>query len=190
MKLWIATLSAMCAAACIQAETNNLKVVEEKGHLSPVAIKVTSLSGQTRSLMLIGIGSTIRDEYLTHQLTVRTDGGASSRTLWLDAIGAIRGTSSLRRLGDEFTIVLKDGREVSAMFAAWHDGIGGCSGEPTNEGFTCNVLFVRNEDDGVEKIELRKVKAVDFIGPVRQDKAGNAMYEPWRYSPFTGEKLP
>ncbi len=189
MKLWIAAISMVCAAASAQAESNNLKMVEQNGHLSPVAIKVTSLNGQTRNLMLVGIGSTIRNEYLTHQLTVRTDGGASSRSLWLDAISAIKGTSTLRRLGDEFTIVLKDGKEVSATFSAWHD-VGGCSGEPSDEGFTCNNLFVRNEDDGIEKIELRKVKLVEFIGPARKDKAGNAMYEPWRYSPFTGEKLP
>ena len=124
MKPWIAALSAVCLAACAQAQSNSLKVVEEKGHLSPVAIKVTSLNGQSRNLMLIGIGSLIRGDYLTHQLTVRTDGGASHRSLWLDSIGAIRGTSTLRRIGDEFTIVLKDGKEVPAMFAAWHDGSG------------------------------------------------------------------
>lgn len=185
----MAATAALCVAVSGDAQTKNLKIVEQNGHLSPVAIKVTSLNGQTRNLMLIGIGSPIRDEYLTHQLTVRADGGATNRTLWLDSIAAIKGTATLKRLGDEFTVVLKGGREVAVTFAAWHDAAS-CSGEPTEERFTCNVLFVRNEDDGVEKIELRKVKQVDFIGPVRKDKAANLMYELWRYSPFTGEKLP
>jgi len=127
---------------------------------------------------------------LTHQFTVRTDGGASTRTLWLDAIGWITGTSNLQRLGDEFTIILRDGKQVSATFAAWHDSGSYCGGEPSDERFVCDVIFVRNEDDGVEKIELRKVETVEFIAPLRQDKAGNAMFGPWRYSPFTGEKLP
>jgi hypothetical protein len=188
MKLWIAGFT-LCTAAYAQAESANLKVVEKSGHLSPVAITVTSMNGQTRNLVLVGIGRSIHNDYLTHQLTVRTDGGASNRNLWLDSIRAIRGTSNLRRLNDEFTIVLKDGKEIQAMFANWHD-YGGCSGEPSDGRFDCSVLFARNEDDGIEKIELRKVKAVDFIGPVRKDKAGNAMYDLWRYSPFTGEKLP
>jgi len=38
------------AGLCARAQSNNLKVVEEKGHLSPVAINVTSLNGQVRKL--------------------------------------------------------------------------------------------------------------------------------------------
>lgn len=189
MKLQFVAIGILCAAAYAPAQTKNLKVVEQNGHLSPVAIRITTLNGQTRDLTLIGIGSPIRSEYLTHQLTVRTDGGASDRTLWLDSIAAIRGTSMLRRLNDEFTIVLKSGKQFAASFAGWHD-TSGCHGEPSDESWVCNVIFVRNEDDGIEKMDFRKVQAIEFIGPVRKDKANNAMYDHWRYSPYTGEKLP
>jgi hypothetical protein len=191
MKLWIAALTGMCAALAAHAESNNLKVVEASGHLSPVAIRVTYSNDQTRNLMLVGIGSSLRDNYLTHQLIVRADGGASQRMLWFDAIASIRGASTLRTLGDEFTITMKDGKQFPAMFTRFFDlGTGACTGEATDERFACNVLVVRNEDDGIEKLDLRKVKQVDFLAPPRRDKAGNAMFDPWRYSPFTGERLP
>lgn len=191
MKLTFVILSALFATGSThaQAQSRNLKVVEQSGHLSPVAVKITSLNGTSRNAMLIGIGSPIRDQYHTHQLSVRTDNGASNRSFWLDSIAAIKGTSELRRLDDEFTIVLKDGRQVQAMLAGWHD-VGSCSGEPSDKSWVCNILFIRNEDDGIERIELSKVKLIEFIGPLRKDKAGNAMYDQWRYSPFTGEKIP
>ncbi|MBZ5623428.1 MAG: hypothetical protein LAQ69_32605 [Acidobacteriia bacterium] len=188
MKKWIAALAGICTAVCAQAQPSNVKLVEQNGHLSPVAIKVTYLTGQTRNLMLAGIGSKLKDSYFTHQLVVRGDGGVSQRSLWLDSIASIHGTATLRTMGDEFTVTLKDGKQVPVMFAAFHDGEQ-CSGEPVHDGYTCNVFYVRNEDDGQEKIELRKVKSVEFLGPVRKDKAGNAMFEHWRYSPFTGERL-
>lgn len=182
-------LSSLCAAASLFAQSNNLKVTEEKGHLSPVAIRVTLLNGQTRGLTLIGVGAN-RDSYLTHVFVVRTDGGASQRSLWLDSIAAIHGTASLRRTSDEFTVFLKSGTQVAASFTAWHD-VGACNGEPGNDDrFHCNILWVRNEDDSVEKIDLRKISQVEFFGAARKDKAGNAMFDLWRYSPFTGERLP
>ena len=191
MKRWIAAWT-ICAAVCAHAQNKNLKVAEMNGHTSPVAIKVTYPNNRSRNLMLVGIGSSIRDLYLTHQLVVRADGGASLRSLWLDTIAAIHGTSTMRTLGAEFTINLKDGKQIAAMFSAFHDvaATGSCNGEPSDEGFTCNILYVHNEDDSTEKIDLRKVQDVEFLAPARRDKSGNAMFDLWHYSPFTGEKLP
>jgi len=191
MKRWMA-IWIVCAAAGAQAQNKDVKVSEMSGHISPVTIKVTYLNKQTRTVMLAGIGSTGRDVYLTHQLVVRGDGGASNRSLWLDSIAAIHGTSTLKSLDGPFTIVLKNGNQFPATFTAFHDvaASGACNGEPTDERFTCNILFVRNDDDGMEKIDLRKVEDVEFLAPVRRDKTGYAMFDVWRYSPFTGEKLP
>jgi hypothetical protein len=141
--------------------------------------------------MLAGIGSQLRDSYMTHQLVVLGDGGASKRSVWLDSIAKIEGTSNLRTLGDEFVITLKNGSSVNVMFTEFSNFGGGvCEGEAKRPEFTCNHMFVRNMDDGMEKIDLGKVKRVEFLGAARKDKAGNAMYEPWRYSPFTGERIP
>ncbi len=170
---------------------DNLKVVEQNGHLSPVAIRVTYPNGNSRNLMLTGIGSQLRNAYITHQLIVMADGGASKRGLWLDSIAGIQGTSKMRRMGDEFVVTLKNGTSVNAMFSAWSDFAGGeCGGEVKDGCVPCSHLFVHNEDDGTEKIDLLKVKSVEFVGPARKDKAGNAMFELWHYSPFTGERIP
>lgn len=191
MKTWMLILTGCCAAMTTFAQSANQKVVEMNGHLSPVAVRITYPNGASRDAMLVGIGSPVRDVYLTHHFVARADGGASERSFWFDTIASIRGTNNLRTLGDEFVVTLKNGRQTRVMFAAFHDTAGGaCTGEPTDERFTCDVLWVQNQDDSFEKIDLRKVQTVDFLGAARKDRAGNAMFDPWRYSPFTGERLP
>jgi len=190
MKSLMMTLAGCCAAAGAFAQSANLKVVEMQGHLSPVAIRITFPNGASRDAMLVGITSPIRDVYLTHHFVARTDGGASERSFWFDAIASIRGTNNLRTLNDDFIVTLKNGSQIRVMFAAFHDTAGGaCTGEPSEERFTCDVLMVRNQDDSLEKVDLRKVQSVDFLGVARKDRANNAMFDPWRFSPFTGEKL-
>jgi hypothetical protein len=190
MKSWMLMIAGCCASVGAFAQSANLKVVEMNGHLSPVAIRINYPNGASREAMLVGIGSPIRDVYLTHHFVARADGGATERSFWFDAIASIRGTNSLRTLNDEFLITLKNGTQTRVMFAAFHDTAGGaCTGEPTEDRFTCEVLWVRNQDDSLEKVDLRKVQSVDFLGAARKDRANNAMFDPWRYSPFTGEKL-
>lgn len=192
MRIMIAAVIGTVCAALAGAESANLKVVEEKGHISPVPIRVTYLNGQSRNTFLIGIGSQRGQSYMTHQLVVRTDGGASKRAFWLDSIQSIEGTANLRTLTDEFTVKLKDGQSVPAMFSGFGEfAVGGsCTGaEATQADWSCTVLVTQNQDDSMEKIDLRKVRNVQFLSRVRRDKAGNALFEPWHYSPFTGEKL-
>jgi hypothetical protein len=162
------------------------KVKEEDGHLSPVLVKVVFTNDSSRNVMLLGVGFEGGNSFHTHTLGVQTDGGASKRRIWLDSIAAIEGTNTMRTRTSEFTIVLKDGKKIAAMFTG-----NDCSSEinpdyPQND---CRTLFTHNEDDGGQKIDLQKVKSVEFLGPARKDKAGNALFEHWRYSPYTGEKL-
>jgi hypothetical protein len=189
---WIAISFALCATIAAtstgaEAQSHNFKVVEEKGHLSPVGIRITYPNGRSRNVMLAGVGNNSYDTYNTHQLVVRSDGGASQRTLWLDSIGAIQGTSAMRTYTDEFVMLLKDGQRVQSMFSG--SNVLGCSGEPSSADNACSVLYIRNEDDGMEKLDLRKVQTVEFNAPPRKDRAGNVMFDLWRYSPFTGERI-
>ena len=163
------------------------KVEEQQGHLSPVTVKITFVDGTSRTVMLRGVGRASSNSFHTHTIGVQTDGGASKRRIWLDTIAAIDGTSGMRTRSSEFTIVLKDGSKVAAMFTGSN-----CEDEidPKYPDYDCRTLFTQNQDDGVQKIDLQKVKSVEFVGPARKDKAGNAMFELWKYSPFTGEKLP
>ena len=159
---------------------------EQQGHLSPVMVKVVFLDGTARAVMLRGVGHEAGSSFRTHVFGVQTDGGASKRRIWLDSIAAIEGTGSMRTRSSEFTVILKDGSKVAAMFtgSSCDDDI-----HPTFANNDCRTLFTHNQDDGDQKIDLQKVKSVEFVGPARKDKAGNAMFETWKYSPFTGEKL-
>jgi len=47
-----------------------------------------------------------------------------------------------------------------------------------------------NADESIEDINLKKVSAVKFLYTPRRDHAGYAMFDNWRYSPYTGEELP
>ena len=93
-------------------------------------------------------------------------------TLWLDTIAEFKDT-----LAGEATIGLKDGTEQTLSY-------GDASGEGNN------VLIAARADGGSEVVFLGSVKKVKFLKPARKDKQGNAMFDHWRYSPFTGEKLP
>jgi hypothetical protein len=118
---------------------------------------------------------------------VRTEAGTTQRNLWLDTLGAIKGTNSLRRLTDEFTVVLKDGKELPVSFSYFCDKE--IPAADAHDGYVCRYLYVKSDDDSSQKIDLRNVKSVEFLGPVRKDKARNAMFDHWVFSPFTGEKL-
>jgi hypothetical protein len=59
----------------------------------------------------------------------------------------------------------------------------------TNPDNACSVLMIMNQDEGHERIDMRKLKSVEFLPAPKKDKAGNGMFDTWRYSPFTGERL-
>ena len=187
---WLATFLVLCVLASFGQRP---KVTEQNGHLSPVLVKLTFRNGTSRTTMLRGIGASFWNQYSTHIFTVWTDGGAAQRRIWLDSIAAINGTGKMRTTGSEFTVVLKDGKEITAQYAADI----GCDKQADqyaswlpDKDPICKTLYTSNEDDGDQKIDLGQVMSVEFLGAARKDKAGNAMFETWRYSPYTGEKLP
>lgn len=189
MRIELPTLALVGTLSCFPLAliAQQPKVVEESGHLSPVLVKIVFLNDTSRTVMLRGVGVNAGSSFRTHTLTVKTDGGASERRIWLDSIAAIQGTGTMRTRGSEFTVVLKDGKKIAAQFTGSN-----CDGDidPNSPDYDCRILYTHNEDDGDQKIDLQKVKSVEFLGPARKDKAGNAMFDTWRHSPFTGEKLP
>lgn len=162
------------------------KIVEQSGHLAPVLIKVTFKNGQSRNVMLRGFGNLASDSFLTHQFVVRADGGASIRRFWTDAMGAIKGSAEMRTRNSDFVVVLKNGSQVSAQFTGMN-----CTGEIRQDSpqWDCRTMYTYNEDDGDQKIDLMQVSMVEFLAVPKRDKAGYAMFETWKYSPYTGEKL-
>lgn len=162
------------------------KIVEQSGHLAPVMVKVTFKNGKARNVMLRGFGNKPSTSFMTHQFVVLTDGGASTRRFWTDAMAAIKGTGEMRTRNSDFAIVLKNGEEVAAQFTGMN-----CQGEIRQESpdWDCRTMYTYNEDDGDQKIDLMQVSHVEFLGTPKKDKAGYGMFETWKYSPYTGEKL-
>jgi hypothetical protein len=152
-----------------------------------VLVKVTFKNGQARTVMLRGFGNPPASNFMTHQFVVLADGGASTRRIWTDTIAAIKGTGAMRTRTSDFTVVLKDGTAVVAQFTGMN-----CQGEVKQDSpnWYCGAMFTYNEDDGDQKIDLLQVDLVEFLGVPRKDKAGHAMFDAWKYSPYTGEKFP
>lgn len=176
----------LCFSLAVTAQ--HTKILESNGHLSPVMVKITFLDDLTRIVMLQGIGHS-HDRFLTHAFVVKTDESVTMRRIWLDTIATIQGTGALRSRQSEFTIALKDGTRVAARFTG---GSGPCNRDldPNSEHLDCRFLYAESEDHSQQTIDLRKVKSVDFLEPARRDREKNALFPTWRYSPFTGEKLP
>jgi hypothetical protein len=162
----------MGMASIISAQPNRPKVEVKNGHVSPLMAKITYSSGATRNVMVLALSNVQGTETFTHSAKFR-DEAESEVDVWLDSIAAIR------KANDESAfIVLKSGNERRLRWWNFKDD------------YRVNVLVVANEDGGQEKINLARLEQVQFLSVPRRDKANNAMYDQWNYSPFTGEKLP
>jgi hypothetical protein len=175
-------LLALCSSVCLAQQ---LKISEQNGHISPFRAKITFDDGRTRDVVISAMGAEAGNNFFTHAFFVRTEGGASKRTVWIDQIAAIRGLNPRSR--NQFTIQLKDGTSFDAVYVAWM-----CQNhtELEKESDACSFLLIRNPDESTEIIDMRRLKSIEFLSPARRDKAGNFMFDTWHFSPFTGEKLP
>jgi hypothetical protein len=154
------------------AFAQKIKVKTEEGHISPLIAKITYPDGENRTVMARGIGHH-SSYFLTHQFKGIGKAGANV-TLWLDNIATIKDTTDRAAV-----FVMKDGKQRELEY-----GNLGYSEGPSR------FLYIGNEDDGGEVIDLQKLKSVDFLKPARKDKEDNVMFPNWKYSPYTGEMLP
>lgn len=156
-------------------QPNRIKVEMQAGHVSPNIAKITYPSGATRNVTILGVGKAYDDGYTTHALVLR-DEAESKVTIWIDTIRHIRNANDESAL-----FVLKNGTErrlwFTHAFGNYPDTL-------------LKVLMVANDDGGQEKINISRLTSVEFVAAPRRDKANNAMFEQWLYSPFTGERLP
>ena len=189
MFIRISVIAIAALLLALDSAGQQIKVKEDRGHISPVNARLTFRNDKTRDVVISAIGGHgFLDDFLTHVIVVRTEGGASKRTLWIDQLKAIRGLSERPR--DEFIIELKDGTAIDATFGENSGGEQCKSGqELQNADRACSLLIITNTDESTEQINMMSLKSVEFLPPARRDKAGNFMFDTWRYSPFTGEKL-
>jgi hypothetical protein len=148
------------------------KIIVEtvQGHISPLMATITYPDGEKRTVMVVGIGYG-SNSYKTHQL--QGIGKANAEvTLWLDNIAVIRDTTDVSAI-----FVLKDGTERELDYYV-------------NGSSVYHFLYIANQDDSTEVIDLQRLQSVEFLTPARKDQEDNAMFAHWEYSPYTGEKLP
>ena len=105
-------------------------------------------------------------DFFTHVFFVRTEGGASKRTVWIDQIAAIRDLSPRSR--NQFTIQLKDGTSFDALYVKFR-----CEGqaELDDENMACSSLVIQNPDESTEHIDMRKLKSIEFLPAARKDRS-------------------
>lgn len=121
------------------AWTSSPLVGEEREHRSSLTAKLTLLSGATRAVTLEGVGcsSSMCSRVSVNGTFARES--VVSRT-WLDSIAMIRDVTR-----DDALFVFKDGSERRLSVV------------PLNR-----VLYLRNQWGGREKLDLTRVKSLEF----------------------------
>jgi hypothetical protein len=121
--------------------------------------------------MVLGSGYSVANQYSTHIFDA-VGSSDSEVKLWLDTISTIEEITDT-----EATFLMKNGPERRLRFKQ-------------EFGQLVDALYISNPDGGSERVEVSKVKRVKFLNPPRMDKDKHPMLDDWRYSPYTGEKLP
>lgn len=131
--------------------SQDIKVEKKDGHVSPLKAKITFPSGNTRNVTVKGIGPRDADEFYTH--VFKGVGEGDSRvTLYIDSIRVIKEPTD-----DDALFVMRDGTERRLSFINEYD----FGGPPLR----LRYLIVANPDGGGEKIDITKIKSVEFSLP-------------------------
>lgn len=154
---------AVAGPSLVRAELT--KVEKRDGHVSPVLVELTYHNQETQKGLLCGFGN--KFNYHTHIIRGFSPEQAQV-DLWLDGLTSIDGVN-----GDEAVLTLKDGTQRQLRVTE-----------------DKNLLYFVTVEGTEQRIELSQVKSVKFLTSPRKDREGNPMFPQWKFSPFTGEKLP
>jgi hypothetical protein len=141
------------------------KVERLNNHVMPLLAEITFKDEKVGKAKVM-VSGLLWGVYLsTHAWNLTGESDASVR-VWLDTVAQIKDIDDQR-----LTVVFKDGTE--RQFQHRREG-----------------LRVYHANDSTEKISVVKLRQIDFLRAPRKDKENQAMFDHWRYSPYTGEKLP
>jgi hypothetical protein len=162
---------AVAVVAMSQAFAQRPEVKFSEGHRSPLRAEISFHDGSQRTVLVLGSGFSVANLFSAHTLEA-IGSGDSEIKLWLDTI------STIEEITDkEATFVMKNGSERRLRFK-------------NDSAQLIDALYLSNADGGTERVQVSKVTLVKFLNPPRVDKEKHAMLNDWRYSPYTGEKLP
>ena len=115
----------------------------QAGHLSGPTAKIIMRDGATRTVQLEGVGCPLG---ICSRNAIKTKNGANSLVkTWFDCLAAIMDTTP-----NDALFVLRDGTRQRMSLV--HD---------------FRVLYLANRLGGTEKLDLAKVKAVEFVSQAR-----------------------
>ena len=136
-----ATITVVAALGADRSAPQPL-TIEEQQHLSSQTARLTLLNGETRTVLLEGVGcpTSMCSRVLVNS---KTPGNPLLTKTWLDSVSAIREVSK-----DDALFVFRDGTERRLSVI------------PLNR-----VLYVKGRLAGDEKIDLASVRSLEFIAP-------------------------
>jgi hypothetical protein len=114
---------------------------DRQGHLSGLTARITMADGTSRMAILEGMGCSAS---ICSRAVIKSKAESESTVkTWLDSIAAIRDTTARDAL-----FVLKDGSARRLSFVT-----------------DFRVMYLANRLGGTEKVDLAKVKSVEFLAP-------------------------
>jgi hypothetical protein len=153
----------LAIAATVPAQQAKVAVVD--GHCAPLSAQITYRGGKTRNVIVVRSWYNLAAESWP-EIHGIGDGGSDVK-LWLDTIAEVKETSD-----KEFTLVMKNGSERTFGYSLYYTG-----------------FVLQNPEGGMEFVPMSGFKSLQFLGPVRKDSKEFAMFDQWKFSPFTGERL-
>ena len=140
----------------------NLKSAVENGHRSVFSVEVTYEDGAKakETMASMSYGG-------TGFVLIGKDPHGGEHQLWLDTIADIDVIAP-----KTIRLAFKDGRKMDL------------AGEG---GFAINTA---SPDGGSAEVPFEKIKHIRFLHPVRHDGLGNAIFDAWLFSPYTGKRVP
>ncbi len=156
----------------VQTATAEHPMIEMKdGHTSPLEARITFPDGTKRVVMLIGVGGGLKygGPVLAERfILMGADPQGAKTVIWLDTIQRIEDTTAETAL-----VITKDQIQHPLKL----DGLS-------------TDIHIATPQGGTQILELSRIKSLEFTKPSRKDSNGNAIFNQWKYSPYTGEMLP
>lgn len=167
-----AVLLAGAVAARAEAADEWPKYEKVDGHVNAVAVEVTfKVPDRAKVAGLLTGASRWEDasRYSSHTLTYVEGVNKAQSRVWLDTLSRIKDASDEGATG-----VFKDGTELRLGFG------------PESQKF----VIIHTPAGSRLVVDLEDVGEVRFSNPARRDAEKNVLFDHWKYSPFTGEKIP
>lgn len=140
----------------------NLQARTEGGHRSVFSAEVTYADGTKRkeTISNMSIGGTAF-------VLIGKDPQGAEHQVWLDTIADLDVIAP-----EKIRVTYKDGKSTTLT----QDGP--------------YAIQIASPQGGTAEARFENVRHVHFLRPVRRDSLGNAIFDGWPFSPYTGKRIP